>query len=137
MILTVVIATIFCLTSHQPQPSVISLNRVDVEQGCLVSALPDCRYYVALSYVWGGVDTLGTTKANKRMHQQPGMLSSNNADLSIPETIRDAMRLVYSLGERYLWVDCLCIVQDDKKQKPKPILFPGVFTMVCRSFPSI
>ncbi|MCJ1271597.1 hypothetical protein MMC22_011499 [Lobaria immixta] len=49
--------------------------------------------YVALSYVWGGVDTLGTTKANKRMHQQPGMLSSNNADLSIPETIRDAMRL--------------------------------------------
>ncbi|KAF2106701.1 heterokaryon incompatibility, partial [Lophiotrema nucula] len=35
----------------------------------------------------------------------------------IPRTIRDAIKLVRSMGEKYLWVDCLCIEQDNTVQK--------------------
>jgi hypothetical protein len=32
---------------------------------------------------------------------------------SLPETSKDAIVLTRSLGYRYLWIDALCIVQDD------------------------
>lgn len=31
---------------------------------------------------------------------------------SLPHTIRDAISWTSALGERYLWIDCLCVVQD-------------------------
>jgi hypothetical protein len=32
---------------------------------------------------------------------------------SLPKTFRDAATVTLQLGIRYLWIDCLCIVQDD------------------------
>ncbi len=38
-----------------------------------------------------------------------------------PATIADAIALVRALGERYLWVDAICIVQDDRDSKMQDI----------------
>lgn len=35
----------------------------------------------------------------------------------LPQTVRDAITVVRIIGERFLWVDALCIVQDDETEK--------------------
>jgi hypothetical protein len=67
--------------------------------------------YAALSYCWGGPQQIITTKANCASHQQ-------GIDLShLPSTISDAVRVIEPLGIQFLWVDALCIVQDDEAAK--------------------
>jgi hypothetical protein len=67
--------------------------------------------YVALSYCWGGQQevllTVDTLDAKIR-----GLCLEN-----LPQTIRDAIEVTKKLGFRYLWVDALCILQDDQKDK--------------------
>jgi hypothetical protein len=70
--------------------------------------------YVALSYVWGRRShddpPFTTTRANVMTHILHGGLET--AWEKLPRTIQDAILLVSRLGERYLWIDSLCIVQD-------------------------
>ena len=67
--------------------------------------------YVALSYVWGGV-------------KQDGV-ALNTPLPQLPQTVEDAMVVVRELGKRYLWVDALCIDQDDGDHKARQIAIMG------------
>lgn len=63
--------------------------------------------YLALSYCWGGAQKYTTTKQR---------ITSGDSHLDwsqIPHTIQDALIVTASLGYKYVWVDSLCIVQDD------------------------
>lgn len=64
--------------------------------------------YATLSYCWGNSLTMTTTKANKYKHETTGI----NVH-SMPSTFQDAICVAKKLGIRYLWIDALCIVQDD------------------------
>jgi hypothetical protein len=88
---------------------------VDVDQLCLVSASDTATRYFALSYVWGRIGSFQATKANLERLQQADALRSPEPRL--PKTIQDAIFLVRRLGGRYLWVDQLCIPQDDEAVK--------------------
>jgi hypothetical protein len=63
--------------------------------------------YLALSYCWGKVEVVGTLKENVQ-----GFHDELPWD-DLPQTIKDAITATKRLGIRYLWVDALCIVQDD------------------------
>jgi hypothetical protein len=95
-----------------------SIRLVDVRDLKIVTSTTNTAYF-ALSYVWGGVSMLRATKTNILELEQPGSLR-DHSDI-IPQTIRDAMEFVHRLGERYLWVDTLCILQDDQMEKHSQI----------------
>lgn len=67
----------------------------------------DCGQYIALSYCWGTLPQVQTTKNHLRQFTE----SIDESRLS--QTIRDAFILTRRLGLRYIWVDALCILQDD------------------------
>ncbi|KAG8529700.1 uncharacterized protein KY384_005181 [Bacidia gigantensis] len=86
---------------------------VSVSKGCLVEAKFGEKY-VALSYVWGTISgVFKCTKANISSLRSIGSLCENNAHQYLPATIQRAMKFTLQLGFDLLWVDCLCIVQDD------------------------
>ncbi|KAJ7537170.1 hypothetical protein O6H91_12G101300 [Diphasiastrum complanatum] len=94
------------------------LKVIDVHCQRIMKAPANCRY-VALSYVWGQARMLQATKSNSAELEKDGGLSMHHQEL--PQTIKDAMLLVPKLGERYLWVDSLCIIQDDPDDKHSQI----------------
>ncbi|KAG0584981.1 hypothetical protein KC19_3G248100 [Ceratodon purpureus] len=88
----------------------LRLRVIDVQARCIVAASKDCEY-IALSYVWGKASMPMTLKGNLETFSLPQGL-----DLKpLPQTISDAMELVRAVGQRYLWVDALCIIQDDEE----------------------
>ncbi|EEU42846.1 uncharacterized protein NECHADRAFT_84122 [Fusarium vanettenii 77-13-4] len=110
-----------CAAQHGPKcnppgPSRDSLPLLllDVKRMRLFKGARHCRY-LALSYVWGQVKQFQTVKSNFQQLQQDGALLRVRDQL--PRLINDSIAFVADLGETYLWVDALCIVQDDPEDK--------------------
>ena len=74
---------------------------------------PTGSTYLALSYCWAKEPYLMLLRSNQ---QHLGNLNGVDIDKLAP-TIADALRVTEILGERYLWVDSLCIVQDGQEDK--------------------
>lgn len=71
----------------------------------------DCVRYVCLSHCWGQPPTaiLRTTLSNLISHKDETPWDS------LPRTFQDAIDFARKLGITYLWIDSLCIVQDEKR----------------------
>lgn len=83
---------------------------IDIERGCVEHAPLDTKY-VALSYVWGQLPMVQLRKDNFEALTREGTLETFRQQL--PRTINDAIDLLEALGLRYLWIDGLCLIQDD------------------------
>lgn len=63
--------------------------------------------YLVLSYCWGRSNPFLTTTSS---------ISANMSSIEmdqLPQTLRDAVSYTKKLGFRYIWIDALCIIQDD------------------------
>lgn len=92
---------------------------VDVEDLCLRDCPLGTRY-LTLSYCWPATPGLTNTSATLAELKVPGCLK-DKFDL-LPRTIADAILLIKGMGEKYLWVDALCIIQDSPEHKQKQIM---------------
>lgn len=99
-------------------PSSYPVRFIDVHRMSIVT-FTDTRLsnirYIALSYVWGAAE-----------YQRTRLIQSNMEELAIeaallrvepPQTIRDAIDLTRLLDFDFLWVDALCIMQDDPEDQ--------------------
>jgi hypothetical protein len=69
--------------------------------------MTDPVQYVALSYCWGTTKQPGTTQSNLTSRQR-------RIDVSeLPKTLQDAILVTQALDFQYIWIDSVCIVQDD------------------------
>lgn len=108
---------------------------IDVRRKCIVRA-PKNPKFAALSYVWGECQrpTVETRKSNLKALRKPGSLAPD----SLPKTISDAMTVCQELDTPYLWVDRLCIVQDESTQKHDQIgamdaIYSSAFFTICEA----
>lgn len=103
-----------CQTSHNtcqrqvPDFTPTRLLRVDEHEMAVVEMKGQIRPYLAPSYCWGKWPFSTLTKAN-----YSNMLTSVSFD-QIPRTFQDAVQVVRAFGKGFLWIDALCIIQDDR-----------------------
>lgn len=67
--------------------------------------------YIALSHCWGPPETITTklTRSNYVSYSRGVWFDD------LPKTFRDAVTFTRALGCGYLWIDSMCIIQDDEE----------------------
>ena len=64
-------------------------------------------HYVALSYSWGKGNTFKTTA------QSINRFMAGFQAAELPKTLKDAVIVAHKMGYEWIWIDQLCILQDD------------------------
>jgi hypothetical protein len=103
--------------SPPPLPTrVIDLSNLDMNrpsEHCLLSLhLPQSEAfadYAALSHRWGGQVPFMTTKMTLEKRVEGFRLDE------LPRSFQDAVLVAGSMGLKFLWIDSLCIIQDDQQ----------------------
>ncbi|PQE30159.1 heterokaryon incompatibility protein [Rutstroemia sp. NJR-2017a WRK4] len=85
--------------------------------------------YAALSYVWGEDQPYKTMNANLAGYQKEMEISPG------ARTIHDTIMVTRDLGLRYLWIDALCIIQDNEDDMSNelarmPDIYKGSFVTI-------
>lgn len=65
------------------------------------------RRYLALSHCWGLIPIIRTLKDNYDKHK------SQISEEDLSKTFKEAIHATRKLGFRYIWIDSMCIIQDD------------------------
>jgi hypothetical protein len=68
-------------------------------------------HYAALSYCWGASSSHRMTTTSKTFSERLGGISWD----TLPPTYRDAFIITRVLQLQYIWIDSLCIIQDDEQ----------------------
>jgi hypothetical protein len=94
-----------------PTPAVLPRRVVDIGTSIsdmkLYESDTETGEYIALSHCWGSSQNLTTTKASISERKR-GLVWD-----TLPRTFQDAVSITRKLSIRYIWIDSLCIVQDD------------------------
>jgi hypothetical protein len=74
----------------------------------VIEGYPKDAPYIALSHCWGDENVFKTERSSLQE-----MKTGLNWEL-LPKTFQDAITVTRRLGLQYVWIDSLCIIQDDR-----------------------
>ncbi|EWG35949.1 hypothetical protein FVEG_00129 [Fusarium verticillioides 7600] len=107
-----------CINDHEdckvesedrPFPSrLVSVGDEDIEPHLFITNPDDNGRYIALSHCWGDTMPLKTTKASFTE------FCHSISFARFPKTFQEAIIVCRKLNIEYLWIDSLCIIQDDE-----------------------
>jgi hypothetical protein len=69
--------------------------------------------YICLSYCWGGSEFIRSTTATIKAHMQ------GIAIKDLPRTFQDLVKMARIFKIQYVWIDSLCIIQDNREDWEK------------------
>lgn len=76
---------------------------------CRSESLPEDTPYISLSHCWGTAKFLTLQRANLDAFEKSLPVEH------LSKTFQDAFLTTINLGFQYIWIDSLCIIQDDLK----------------------
>lgn len=86
------------------------LGNKDQETIRLVESEDSCTTYAALSHRWSAeTEHVRLEHSNISQRKQDGISLGE-----LPPMMQDAISVLRRLGILYVWIDCMCIIQDDK-----------------------
>jgi hypothetical protein len=91
---------------------------VDIKNRCLVEQSPGCKF-AALSYTWGNCQQFQLKKDQLAELKKPQSISEVWNELS--KVVTDSIAACERLEIPFLWIDTLCIVDDDPNEKHNQI----------------
>jgi hypothetical protein len=88
--------------------------------------------WVCLSYCWGGDQPIKLTRDTREDFLE--CISF----VTLPRTLQDAITVTSGIGMSFIWIDCLCIIQDDEEDKAReidrmPIIYNGACVTISAS----
>jgi Heterokaryon incompatibility protein (HET) len=98
------------ITGDQQLPTrILDVGRSRSDEIVLRETVNQNGRYLCLSYCWGGEKFINTTRENIESHKKriPWAM--------MPRTFQDAVEIARELEINYIWIDALCIVQDDRQ----------------------
>ncbi|PVH94524.1 HET-domain-containing protein, partial [Periconia macrospinosa] len=84
-----------------------SLRLVDIEEVRRENKRPQ---YITLSHCWGESRTMYKT-TQRTLSEHQSLIPFD----ALPQTFQDAINICRELGVQYLWIDSLCIIQDNNE----------------------
>jgi hypothetical protein len=93
--------------AHHPNPTRLLLIKPGHLRLCSGTAIPLSVSYATLSHCWGLSEFFKLRRDNLSAVQEKINIRE------LPKTFQDAISIARELGFEYLWIDSLCIIQDD------------------------
>lgn len=106
-----------------PNMDIPSMDNLPSVRVCTTDVLPQTSKYITLSHCWGGRPSLALNNDTIKQYCK----EIPKSDLMSPgaKTFMHAIWVTRCLGFRFIWIDALCIKQDDEDEKFQEISWMG------------
>lgn len=94
------------VVEDRPLPTRVIHVGSDIHEPYLLTTYGMKGKYIALSHCWGGKISGGLNKTTAKRFKPRIAMDS------LPPNFRDAILITRGLGFEFLWIDCLCIIQN-------------------------